>query len=727
MFIVQIIFTTLLAIIAFTILGMAIGKKLLPQMSPLLYAPLGFIGYSSIFWLVSIGLMYTHQPWKILLVLVSLVLAIIYTSIIFFEKKAIKQTIKQLRGLKKQTVITVCIVVLIALVHGILQVGFWNVDNSMSDNSFYISIATAVTNSPAMLITNAGDGMLQGNTSAGYLISTYEVSMAYLAAIFGMHPAAFMRIIVPILMSLFSTLALFGVFKKLLKQDKLALIGILAFYFMLYFSPNSKSSLNDYSLEEWFLYYNYVGKVIVRYLVTPVFVCIMIYVYETLMGKRRMTKLALAKIILLFNLIAIAYIALSPGASMYYLSLLFIFLLLLLFSKTTNKKAIYLLSTGSIMAFAGVIISAVTTYVTKDGNVVAHAPAAGSSLLRFLGIGSKYFNLNLLKSLFMNGQFSDYWYLIWGQILAVSIGLIYLLSKLVQVIMGKDKRQRPPTKSALFWKKRSAILFFGVIFPFVYLIFTHLPPIVEVVSTILDVFVHSRLVGVYPYEIMGITVIITGITYICEITLGKLKQKFKYPAQVIISMALIYVMVLVFLLIPARPMTYVHTMSTERRSRLKFQDEYYNGMFNYQRLEKNPYKLDRSAQQLVDIISPKQGKKVVMGTINQFFGLSHVRNFDGDIQVVKTRFSKYKDKELEDASYMLKIYFSPWEKDNLETMRKNTDDDVKKALKLFDVNYLVVIKSYKEDKTFGANMGTKFKDIIVETEESEDFYVYTLK
>ena len=76
--------------------------------------------------------------------------------------------------------------------------------------------------------------------------------------------------------------------------------------------------------------------------------------------------------------------------------------------------------------------------------------------------------------------------------------------------------------------------------------------------------------------------------------------------------------------------------------------------------------------------------------------------------------------------WLLKIYFSPWEESFKRYQDNNSTEDVKKALKLFAVEYLIVIKSHKEKTTFGNDIGSEFSDIISETEETELFYIYTI-
>lgn len=726
MFIVHLIFAVVATLLIFYLLGSLVLKHLAPNISPFLYAPFGFITFQTVFWITSILLVFTNQSWQLLMWIVSPVLLLLLIAGVMRLK--LSDTIAWFKKSSRTPKISMLVVLLLGAIHGILQIGFWNVDNSMSDNSFYVSIATAVTNSAEIWKLNPGDGMLQSNPAISYMIATYETSVAYLAAIFQLHPAAYMRIVMPIVLSIFSLQVTYVLFKRLLKKDYLALLGILAFLFTLYYSPNYKSNLNDYGLEEWFLYYNYVGKVIVRYLVTPMLFVVMTYVYDDF--KRRKT-IGWNKVItytLLFSIIGVCYYTLSPGASFYYLSLLFVFLVLLLCKKGINRKEVVALGSVAITGLVGVLVSFMTMYSEKSGEILGGGAGTTNNALRYLGVNSEYYTTALIRNFFMYGKFEEYWYFRWDHILIVAfVGIALIWFIIAKIIQKMRKPAEQPTKTQQFWKEQSHVIFFLVLFPITYIAFTHIPPIVEVISEVLDPFVHQRLVGVFPYEIAAISMIIVGFRFLWENVLGKLGEKIRYPAQVIITMFSIYALIAVFLLVPARPFTYSYAMSSERRDRLRFQDEYYRGEFNYELLLRNPYKLDYQAEQIVSVISPKAGPKVVAGTINQFFGLSHVRNYDADIQVVKTRFSTYEDKKLADASYLLKIYFSPWEKDNADMLEKRTASDIKEALKLFDVNYLVVIKTYKTQNTFGDDMKERYADIIESVDETEMFYIFTLK
>ena len=168
-------------------------------------------------------------------------------------------------------------------------------------------------------------------------------------------------------------------------------------------------------------------------------------------------------------------------------------------------------------------------------------------------------------------------------------------------------------------------------------------------------------------------------------------------------------------------------MDQERVARLRFQDDNYDGTFNFQRVADNPEKADDQALQLTAVLGELPGQKVVAGTINQFFGLSHVRVTHDDISVVKTRFTKYPTTEATNASFLLKYYFSPWEEKSKEYQEKYTVEDVNEALELFGVNYLVVVKSYKEQSDFGEMMAERFTEKIVQRYETDDFYIFEIQ
>ncbi|GBU10404.1 hypothetical protein AwErysi_00200 [Erysipelotrichaceae bacterium] len=704
------------------LLGALVLKLLFKDASKLLFAPFGFIVFQVIFWILSIALIYSHQSFSLLLIIVSIMLIAIFAV-------ALKQfDIKQLRNwyyaTSNPSKSILVVIILLGICHGILQIGFWNVDNSMSDNGFYVSIATAMASSKAMWTTNPGSGMEMGSIQATYMISTYETSIAYLAKISLLHPAIYMRIIMPVIMSLLSFQSILLLFRKILKKEKFALIGILAFILLLYYAPNYKSSLNDYSLEEWFLYYNHVGKSVLRYLVMPITFIIFIEIYEANTKRDSLGLNAVYSYMMLLAIVGIGYITLSPGGAVYFLALEAVFLLLLFFKKRTKKSDVMILGLSSITGFAGLLIAYMTTSLEKKSSMPIHE----LSKLRFLGYGSEYYNKELFQNFLLSGEFDGYWYLRFGQALFIALllisGIIFGITFLKNKIIIRKKRQ---ATVEFFWSDKKTLLFFSLGFPLLYVIFTHAPPIVEIVSEKLAVFGHQRLVGIYPYEIMGIALVIMGVNYFTVMCTSKCNIGIRPKLQAIVALSSACLLVICFIMLPARPFTYQYALESERHERLKFKDSYYDGRFDYMRLLENPYRLDNAATQITSVISPKSGKKVVAGTTNQFFGLTHVRNYDANIQVVRTRFSQYADAEYADASYLLRTYFSPWDNEHENITKTHTIKEVKEAITLFDVDYLVVLKNYKDQPNFGKDMEAKFIAVISETEETELFYIFTIK
>ena len=722
------IFATLFCCLLLSyLLGKVTLQKLLPQASALLYIPFGFIIYEVLFFCISIGFIYLHGAWSTVVIVASSIIgAILLLSLFLFNFKEEWQKIKKISKLK---VGLLFILLLLGIGHGFIQIGFWNVDNAMSDNSFYVTVATSVMNNAHIFATNAADGMAQSLAYVDYLMATYEISVAYLAQVFGFHPAAFMRLVMPMWMSIATVLTIFTIFRQLLKKDILALIGVSVFFIFIYCSPNYKNSLNDYMLEEWFLYYYYIGKGITRYLVIPLLLSILISMREAFIADVPLKKLFKQSIAL--NIIGLAGMVTSPAASLYYLAILFVYFLMLLFDKRCAIKKIVLTGfSTTITGILGLSFSLITRVM--KGEVVSSDITPAKDLLQFFGIHSENFNLAILQSFFINGNPSEeYWYPRWAHILIVFFAFIFLVAYSCYRLSQYRKTKKaqgaavPQSFTNRFFYQYNAAFFFGILVPIFYMVFYHLPPFVEILTLGINKFGFQRLVGSYPYELLMITLIIMMFLYFNQIITEKLSHigNYRYPFQVICSVLAMYLLFSGFIIFPERPFTYEYAMSQERRERLKFKDDYYDGTFNYQRLLANPYKLDYQAEQIVSILSQKTGEKIVVGTINQFFGLSHVRNYDNTIDVVKTRFSTYQDETLSDNAYLLKVYFSPWENKFSEYQKDNDTAKVKQAMQSFGVNYIVLIKNYKTAKNFGKDMIEQYKDIIVNVDETEQFYI----
>jgi|GEM_PF-3240481 len=748
--ILQIIMACIGTFLFFALLGLFTIEKFKIKCSKLFCLPLGFITYQAIFWFLSVWMIYLHLPWYIL----QWTATGVFVIIIFYIIKMIK--IKYSSNEMKKKIDTWSKIIMVALIlfglaHGLLQVGFWSSDNAMSDNSFYVSIATTVVDSPAMFSLNSADGMLGSQLMESYYMATYEVSIAFLSQIFLMSPASYMRIIMPITMSVNTLFVIYCLFKLFLKKSTTAFIGVVMFLVYMHTSPNYRNAINDYDLGEWFLLFYHVGKAYVRYLVIPSLIYLFAIIYQKIKTMEITTSADFQGIIVLLNVVGLAMVALSPGASLYYLSLIFVFcLILLLFTTLPFIRLLYFGLCTGFMGFFTLAISFITQYLSVGVSLTLtnDTPETANIFLRLLGIKSDFFNIELLKGFFVRGELfsTEYWYLRWMHIFIMLLALISTLIWLYYRIWIKlsEKRRNPFFRSKTVSDKLMQkiqyyqssnihdIIVFGCIFPILYILFTHLPPIVEVIGASLDIFVVQRIIGAYPYEIFVIIIIIFSVQIILD--MDKIMRKYYKSKQlkgIFANLAILKIIVPIIafsliIFIPTRPLVYEQAADQERVSRLKFKDDYYSGKFDYKLLLANPERLDSQAYQLVQVLSEKSGDKIIAGTINQFFGISHVRNYDPSIKVVKTRFSVYDDKEKSDASWLLKIYFSPWEESFKRYQDNNSTEDVKKALKLFAVEYLIVIKSHKEKTTFGNDIGSEFSDIISETEETELFYIYTI-
>lgn len=733
MFFMRLLLTLFICLFLSYLLGKPLLKALFPQASFLLYIPFGFVIYQVLFFFSAILFVYQHEPWVFVSLVASIVLCVVL--IFSFMNFNFKEEVRRVRRLSRQQKAGILFLLFLGIVHGFLQVSFWNADNSMSDNSFYVSIATAAQNSEALFAINPADGMRTSILVTDYLMSTYEISLTYLAMVFGYHPAAFMRLIMPFWLSISTILIVFVIFQQLLQKDKLAYIGIVMYFIYFYFSPNYMSSLNDYALEEWFLYYYYVGKAAARYLVIPLLISLLIYSKKYFdFGTMTMQRVMLHAFA--FNILGLSAMIMSPAASLYYLAIMFIYFLLLLVNERYHLRQVVALGLLSACSgIFGVLLSVWTKMISGGESLAMETGGVQLTWKTFLGIDTKYFNFNILKKFFISGEpFDAGWYPRWPHIIVVvSFFLVLLVWGIYELSMrGAFKKEllrvvnrKMPTQH--FFDDHKTLVFFGIFLPIIYLVFYHLPPFVEIITVIIAGFGFERLVGAYPYEIMMIALLIAGFVYFQRILLPKMisGEDEKIFAR-LLTLLVCGIAGGIFIFVPLRPVTYVYAMSSERKEHLKFHDAYYNGSFNYQRLETNPYKLDYQAEQIVNKLSPIAGDKIVAGTINQFFGLSHVRNFDASIAVVRTRFSRYTDQRLADASYILRVYFSPWEAQFAEYHKRYSPEDITEALGIFNVNYLIVIKNDDNMENFGGKMIEAYSNIITHIDETEQYYILSI-
>lgn len=721
----QLIVVFIICITLSYFLGKYFLTRLFPESSALLYMPFGFIVYEVLFFFLAVGFVYLHGSWHILVILASIVIGLI--CLWTLVKANIKEEIMRIKQIPKVRLIAIVIVVLIGLAHGIIQIGFWNADHAMSDNSFYISVATSVLNNDQMFAINAADGMIQATVINDYFLSPFEISLSFLAQIFQLHPATFIRIITPVWMSLAIFLTVFCVFRQLLKKDKYALIAIFLYVFIFYYSPNYKNKINDYMLEEWFMSYLYLGKVIVRYLVIPFLFSLMIQTKQAFNHATQTTR----RLILQacgYNIIGLAALVCSPAACLYYLAIMLLYFMFLLINKKYPIKQVLIVGLGSALSGVAGAIGILVTKIMSDGGV-ANASESDPSWLRFLGINSEHFNLDTLKNFFISGVIGEEnWYPRFPHI-AIFVFAIIAIIIFINIKRKQKKISPKKTPTEQFFAEYDTLIFLGIALPVCYAIFYHLPPIIEIVVSVIATFGFQRLVGSYPYEIMMIALLIISVVYINDVLLTRAKhmrRKTKKQLKLVATSMITTLCLTCFILAPTRVSVYQHAMSQERRDRLKFQDDYYMGVFNYQLLLTNPYKLDYQAEQLVSVLSAIPGSKIVAGSINQFFGLSHLRTYDNTISIVRTRFSRYADSQTANYAYQLKIYFSPWEERYDEYQEKYSIEHIKMALKTFDTNYLVLIKEHKTNQTFGEDMLVMYDDIIVNVYETEQFYLAEL-
>lgn len=723
--------TCLGIISAFYLLGYICLNPFFKKIPKTLYLPFGFLMYQTIFWFGSIIGVYQHWPWKKMFLIVSIVFGVVF---LFFGSicvwKKIRMMEKSTKSWRKKINLWFILVILLGVIHGIIQIGFWNTDHSLSDNSFYVSLATATQNSPAVLAVNPADGMVQSNVWVNYFIATYELSVTYLSQFTSYSPAATMMLVIPIIASISSAIIFWELFKKFIRRDDYAFLGLFIFYITIYYSFNYRGNINDYHLDEWFTFYFYTGKVLLRYIALPTFIYLFMNIYElfTLHGKKEGKRLV--PYIVLVNAMSISFYALSPIGSIYVVSLLGVFYLLLLIVKRQQIKRVFVFTTSGIMAIAGLVISFLTQS-NLDQNTTLPS-VAKSSFLSVFGVGSEHVNLESYASfLYQKNESVDYQFYRWSHIVFLIILVGAIILGIYYIVRHKKKDGKRLKRCITQLQEQYPLLLpFGLYFPLLFLFLMLSPPVMHIVSTKLYVFTYTRLVGSYIYEIVAIVWIIVLIQTIingivCGVTDLRGNKRISLLNSIAVTLAMLLI-VDIYILFPERPSIYRQAMDQERVSRLRYKDDYYNGTFNYKLLEQNPEKSDAQAQQIADALKDISGDKIVMGTINQFFGLSHVRIEDSSIKVVKTRFTNYNEQELTDASLLLRYYLSPWDKKFDEYQEEYTIDDVDEALKTFGVEYLIVIKSYKEHDTFGEDIGEQLKERITETRETPDYYIYTL-
>lgn len=708
----HIIYTVLvfvLLLVSMYIIGRVIQQKILASMSILLSLPIGFLALNVLFFFIAVPISIVEQSATLLFTLYLGSFFVIFMGMCLFyviRKLYIKDWVlfKTMRRMDK---FVLCLILLMFFAHGILQIGFWNVDNSMSDNSFYVTIANVSIFQKHLYAINMADGLSQTTPIKAYLFSTYDLWVGFTAKIFMIHPAIFFRLIMPVMASLLSGIMYYLIFKFFLQKNSLIFMSIVFFLINIYFMGNYRGKLDDYNLNEWYLFFNYTGKVILRFFIIP------FWLYLAMNWVQNTQDLKLSRlnenITFIFTtcFAAITFLIFSPGAKAYFPLMFITFIGTMVLVNRISWSQFFKYLSPFFLALPYVCIQVMS--VIKKGTI-------GDIFYKIFTVENENFSLqNLLKYFVFYQEKNEYWYFYWDHILLVFLSIGSIIFFLFLRNTRKGKRLLHSLQE--FFPNFSIYVIFGILFSMLYVLINYFPPIILLITSFGARFGYERTLGANMTEIYMIIFLVGIITYTAQ------KCSFKLVViRRMLTFLLTTGLLFVYIFFPQRPMTYIFAMDASRRTSVKFKDDYYNGMFHWKKLLVNPYKIDAAAEELVDFFAEFAGKKIVAGSSNQFFGLTHVRNKSPDIAVIKTRFSDFKNEEDAAAAVLLRDYFSPWQNDYKTLQAQTTLTELRAAKERLNVNYIVVVKEFNNQEV-ASEILPKLQPMIIEQYSLQYFVI----